>query len=132
MIVLYNAAGKPEKIDEAIFGAMPADALALKYSDAVSDAEWITDETRLAELRREDAPLAYTERPEALTVESIEQKLEEVRQLANTGDDEGAHGAQDELLLSVLAAIAGGAPNPGELAATALKVDEIKFSRWYA
>jgi hypothetical protein len=43
-----------------------------------------------------------------------------------------AHGRQDDLWLSVLQAIADGAENPRELAAEAIKADDVNFPRWYA
>jgi len=52
-----------------------------------------------------------------------------------SGDPESAHGAQDDLFREVLAAIASGdidLPTCRAIANEALKVDEIKFSRWYA
>ena len=47
-------------------------------------------------------------------------------------DNEVAHGLQDELLVSTLKAIAGGAENPAALAQAALEVMSIEFDRWYA
>ena len=44
------------------FGEPPTDAIALKFADDVSDAEWITDEKRFNELERKGARLAYLHR----------------------------------------------------------------------
>ena len=49
-----------------------------------------------------------------------------------SGDDEGAHAAEDELYINVLAAIAEGARNPRKLAAAALETRQLGFARWYA
>jgi hypothetical protein len=47
-------------------------------------------------------------------------------------DDESAHVMEKNLWHDVLQAIASGATNARELAATALKSDDIDFSRWFA
>lgn len=50
-----------------------------------------------------------------------------------TGDDEGAHAAEDELYADVLTAIATDvALDPKEMARAALKTSGIHFGRWYA
>ena len=48
------------------------------------------------------------------------------------GDYEIAHSFEDALHSMVLEAIAGGAPNPAELAAEALKTSDIEFRRYCA
>lgn len=65
-----------------------------------------------------------------ITLEEIKERLEEIRSLAY--DDETAHSRQDSLYLDVLTAIASGAKNARQLAAEAIKADDIEFSRWYA
>ncbi len=65
MMNFYNVNGKTEthsNIEYLIesLGEMPADLLAIKFSDPVSDEEWITDEDSLRAMRRVDAPLFYT------------------------------------------------------------------------
>jgi hypothetical protein len=64
-MTFYNANGKTEthsNIEYLIdsLGEIPADLLAIKFSDPVSEEEWIADESRLREMRRLDAPLSYT------------------------------------------------------------------------
>ena len=68
-----------------------------------------------------------------LVIRSIAQINELVAFLeATSDDDEHAHWLRDQIAIATLRAIADGATNPNELAATALKADEIEFSRWYA
>ncbi|MCC6301776.1 MAG: hypothetical protein IT489_03130 [Gammaproteobacteria bacterium] len=59
-MTLYTINGDPADIDESVFGAPPAESLALKYNDDVDDSRWITDIDELADLWHNDAPLAYT------------------------------------------------------------------------
>lgn len=65
-----------------------------------------------------------------MTITEVEDRVEQIRRAS--GDDEAAHGMQDDLYDDVLAAIAEGAPDSAALAAAALKVGEIKFHRWMA
>lgn len=65
-----------------------------------------------------------------LTVEDVRAKVREISEAR--GDDEIAHGLEDELRERVLKAIAGGAPNAAELAAEVLKTSDIEFQRWCA
>jgi hypothetical protein len=65
-----------------------------------------------------------------MTVEQAIEQLERIRAMA--GDDESAHGAEDDFRAAVLADIAAGAPNAAELAAIALRTEEIDFARWCA
>jgi len=59
---LYKVDGAIHQIpNREYFGEQPEGALALKFSDAVSEEEWVTSIDRLYELERESAPLAYTE-----------------------------------------------------------------------
>jgi len=59
--------------------------------------------------------------------------MERIAQIhADAGDDERQHELEDALYVSVLQAIAQGAPNAAELAAAALKTQDMSFSRWYA
>lgn len=58
---LYSAEGKIEKHSNiSEFDAPPDDAFALKFTDAIEDGRWVTDESDLRKLRSEDAPLSYT------------------------------------------------------------------------
>ena len=58
-LTLFSRDGRPEPVDEAVFGQMPEGALALKYNDEIDGSRWITDAGELAELERQDAPLSY-------------------------------------------------------------------------
>lgn len=62
---------------------------------------------------------------------SAEDIREAVRQIRVESYAPKAHAREDELYLDVLKAIASGAQNPAELAAEALKTQEIHFDRWY-
>lgn len=74
-IRLYNASGKIENHNLAEFPVVPADALAIKFADEVEDGRWITDEDELRQLRREDAPLSYTEAGLAVIGGEIEEHV---------------------------------------------------------
>jgi hypothetical protein len=65
-----------------------------------------------------------------MTVDEIRAKVAGIA--ANARDNEQAHSHEDHLHQSVLAAIRDGAPNPAELAAEALKTQELSFARWCA
>lgn len=65
-----------------------------------------------------------------LTAEDIARRLAEIHALQ--GDDEAAHGREDELHRDVLAAIAAGAPDAPLLAAAALRTETLGFARWCA
>jgi hypothetical protein len=65
-----------------------------------------------------------------MTTEQVLLRVKLIQQSA--GDDEYAHSMEDDLRRDVLQAIADGAPNVRELAAAALKTDEINFARWCA
>jgi hypothetical protein len=66
-----------------------------------------------------------------MDVTEVIRRVAVVRSLA--GDDETAHGAEDELWRGVLAAIANGeCDDPEACAAEALKTSEIDFHRWCA
>jgi hypothetical protein len=65
-----------------------------------------------------------------VTVETIRAAVKAIAEAAD--DPENAHGREDGLWLTVLEAIAGGAPEAAELASEALKTKKIEFSRWYA
>lgn len=65
----------------------------------------------------------------------INDKLAEIKHLADSGDDEEAHAKQDELYVSVLEAIAVGAISGEDIVTcckAALTAQDIAFSRWYA
>lgn len=66
-----------------------------------------------------------------MTVEEIESEVERIRGMA--GDDEAAHGAEDDLWRRVLEYIATGkADDPQHLALEALGTTKIEFQRWCA
>ena len=65
-----------------------------------------------------------------MTVEDVRDMLGEIEAMA--GDDEAAHMEQDRLYVRVLEHIANGDSQHRLIAHEALKVREIKFSRWYA
>lgn len=65
-----------------------------------------------------------------MKVETVTARLKEIQEVAD--DCEVAHMEQDKLYLDVLRAIANGAENAAELAAEAVKVDDMHFSRWFA
>lgn len=66
-----------------------------------------------------------------MDVEKIKAQIERIRLLAD--DDERAHGAEDELHVAVLKAIAEDVcVDPAACAAAALKTAEIDFERWCA
>jgi hypothetical protein len=65
-----------------------------------------------------------------VTTKEAIKRIEEIKAIA--GDDERAHGEEDEFRGDVLRAIADGAPNTQELARLALTTGEIDFQRWCA
>lgn len=65
-----------------------------------------------------------------MNVEEVRAAVEAIRDTQR--DDEMAHVAEDDLHVSVLAAIADGAPDAALLAAEALKTAQISFARWCA
>lgn len=65
-----------------------------------------------------------------MTLEDARRVLEWIE--AHQYDDAAAHSTEDALWARVLRAIAAGAVNGQELAAEALKSQEIGFSRWGA
>lgn len=67
-----------------------------------------------------------------MTVKDVVEEVEYIRSIA--GDDEAAHGAEDDLWEKVLKAIATGQYNftAHSLAGVALKTKEIRFARWCA
>jgi hypothetical protein len=67
-----------------------------------------------------------------MTVEQIREEVNRIRDLAAEEHDHHAHLAQDKLYLSVLRVIADGDLNAALMAAAALEVDEIEFTRWYS
>lgn len=68
--------------------------------------------------------------PLALTVEDIAHRLAQIAAVAH--DDEVAHGMVDHLHAFVLQAVAAGHPEARDLAAAALRTDDIDFARWCA
>lgn len=67
-----------------------------------------------------------------MTIEEIEKRVQEIREIADDDDDEAAHSKEDDLRNDVLLAISKGASNPEELAYAVLKTGQIEFSRWCA
>lgn len=65
-----------------------------------------------------------------MTAEDVRAAVEEIRRKA--WDNEQAHALGDRLWKKVLEVIRDGAVNGQELAAEALKTEEISFSRWRA
>lgn len=65
-----------------------------------------------------------------ITVERIETRVARIASLA--GDNEAAHGAEDDLYIDVLKHIAQGDDEHAELARAALKAADIPYTRWYA
>lgn len=65
MITFYSQDGKIQthsNIEYLIdsLGEIPSDLLAIKFSDPVSGEEWITEESELRSMLRQDAPLSFT------------------------------------------------------------------------
>jgi len=65
-----------------------------------------------------------------MTPQDIADRVNHINDLR--GDDEAAHGAEDDLYEAVLQAIANGAENPAQLATIALGTKSINFNRWCA
>lgn len=65
-----------------------------------------------------------------MTLDEVKTRVESIRR--RRGDDEGAHGMEDDLYCDVLQAIADGTheDDPSVLAAEALKTRKIDFARW--
>lgn len=63
--------------------------------------------------------------------EDVAARLGKIKVLAAIPDEPEAHEEADRLWADVLRAIAGGTEDPAGLAAEALKVQEIRFGRWY-
>lgn len=65
-----------------------------------------------------------------LTLQAIENKLDEIRIAAAQTDDELAHALEDNLWLAVLKDTAAGNPLAMELAKKALESERLTFARW--
>lgn len=65
-----------------------------------------------------------------LTVAAVRARVEDIR--ASAGDDEAAHGMEDQLFESVLRAVADGHPQSVAMAKAALRSLELDFERWCA
>ena len=65
-----------------------------------------------------------------MTRDDVNVRVQIIRAMSR--DDEAAHVAQDQLYVDVLRAIAIDPAGASELAAAALAVEDIDFSRWYA
>ncbi len=72
-------------------------------------------------------------REEKLTLEKIEERVQEVWELALSGDNEIAHTHEDLIYTDTLRAIAKGeVDDPASYAAAALKAEDLDYIRWYA
>jgi hypothetical protein len=73
-----------------------------------------------------------------VVVDDVKRAVAHVKKLAEAGDDEAAHGAEDALHQAVLRRIVLDGPmatpvsKSVEMAAEALKTAKIKFGRWTA
>ena len=66
-----------------------------------------------------------------MTVEEIRERVTVIEQMK--GDNEIAHGAEDQLYMDVLIDIANGdCIDPADCADAAIKAAGIEFDRWYA
>jgi hypothetical protein len=66
-----------------------------------------------------------------MNAEMVRQRVEKIRAMA--GDDEAAHGEEDNLREDLLRAIANGeCVNPQDCAQIALTTNDIDFARWCA
>jgi len=64
-----------------------------------------------------------------MTIDDVQIRLYEIRLYADSGDNDAAHGAEDDLYLAVLDAIHNGAQNVAELTGEALRSQQIEFTR---
>lgn len=76
-------------------------------------------------MTREDMRISHQQ---PLTPEVVRARVAEIRKYA--GDDEGAHGLEDDLYRDVLKQIAKGTTHGRALCEEALKTQRIKFERW--
>ena len=67
-----------------------------------------------------------------MTFQSIRDRVARIRTHAEEGDDEAAHGEEDDLWRDVLRAIADGADNPRAMAREALETTHLSFERYTA
>jgi hypothetical protein len=65
-----------------------------------------------------------------MNARDVERRVESIREMA--GDPEVAHAEQDALYRDVLVQISKGSGRSAALASAALKVESVKFARWYA
>ena len=65
-----------------------------------------------------------------MTLDEVKERVRSVRNAA--GDSEAAHLMEDNLYFEVLQHIANGGDNAQELAAEAIKAQDIDYVRWYA
>ena len=66
-----------------------------------------------------------------MTLDEIKERIEKIRAMA--GDDEVAHGAEDDLRRDFIRYVARiGMPSLAEKASVVLSTDEIEFERWCA
>jgi hypothetical protein len=67
-----------------------------------------------------------------MTPDEARQRLQEIQEIADRGDDEMAHAGEDQLYIDVLRAIVQDKAHAQELAKVALEAKEIEFFRWHA
>lgn len=67
-----------------------------------------------------------------MKISDVQARLAKIQAYANHGDFEAAHAEDDSLRDDALREIANGAVNGAELAAEALKSNDIAFKRYYA
>jgi len=93
---------------------------------------WRQDSDRPPTTAETLAPIVRLEYPDALTMtaEDVARTLTEIASVAD--DPEAAHGGEDSLHRTVLAAVAAGHPDAQVLAAAALRTRHIPGDRWYA
>ena len=71
-------------------------------------------------------------RPSGESLKALGGLADQVRRAADEDDDEGAHSAEDQLMVAALEAILRGEGSPAEIAAVALSTRDLDFARWCA
>jgi hypothetical protein len=67
-----------------------------------------------------------------MKISDVRARVAQIEAYARDADFEAAHAAEDDLRDDVLRKIADGAANGAELAAEALRTEDIEFRRYYA
>ena len=67
-----------------------------------------------------------------MTKETITERLEEIKKMADDAESEEAHIKEDELYIEFIESIAKGKDLLGEKARMVLSANDIEFERWYA